>query len=222
MASVVSDSLRPHGLVAHQAPLSVGFSRQEYRRGLPCPSPGDLSDSVILYQLSHQGSPIILEWVAYTFSSRSSQPRNRTGVSCIAGWFFTSWDTREALMREGRSKCWDCDSGHLSKQWIFPCLPVEKWVSLRRVWSSQRQVEDPFYNSFSVYKPAHPGRTNSHPLPPSLHSCEFLFTPMEHSHPIPNTILPLNRVQLLSSLLCEGRNTVFIHYQHSTWHLLSP
>ena len=184
MASVVSDSLRPHGLVAHQAPLSVGFSRQEYRRGLPCPSPGDLSDSVILYQLSHQGSPIILEWVAYTFSSRSSQPRNRTGVSCIAGWFFTSWDTREALMREGRSKCWDCDSGHLSKQWIFPCLPVEKWVSLRRVWSSQRQ--------------------------------------MEHSHPIPNTTLPLNRVQLLSSLLREGRNTVFIHYQHSTWHLLSP
>ena len=30
--------------VAHQAPLSVGFSRQEYWSGLPCPSPGDLSD----------------------------------------------------------------------------------------------------------------------------------------------------------------------------------
>ena len=28
--------------VAHQAPLSMGFSRQEYWRGLPCPSPGDL------------------------------------------------------------------------------------------------------------------------------------------------------------------------------------
>ena len=28
--------------VAHQAPLSVGFSRQEYWSGLPCPSPGDL------------------------------------------------------------------------------------------------------------------------------------------------------------------------------------
>ena len=26
----------------------------------------------------------ILEWVAYPFSSRSFQPRNRTGVSCIA------------------------------------------------------------------------------------------------------------------------------------------
>ena len=27
----------------------------------------------------------ILEWVAFPFSSRSSQPRNRTRVSCIAG-----------------------------------------------------------------------------------------------------------------------------------------
>ena len=50
----------------------------------------------ILYQLSHKGSPRILDWVAYTFSSRSSQPRNRTGVSCIAGGFFTNWAIREA------------------------------------------------------------------------------------------------------------------------------
>ena len=28
--------------VAHQAPLSVGFPRQEYWSGLPCPPPGDL------------------------------------------------------------------------------------------------------------------------------------------------------------------------------------
>ena len=30
--------------VALQAPLSMGFSRQEYWSGLPCPPPGDLSD----------------------------------------------------------------------------------------------------------------------------------------------------------------------------------
>ena len=30
--------------VAHQAPLSMGFSRQEYWSGLPCPPPGDLCD----------------------------------------------------------------------------------------------------------------------------------------------------------------------------------
>ena len=36
-----------------------------------------------------QGSPRILEWVTYPFSRRSSWPRNQTGVSCIAGVFFT-------------------------------------------------------------------------------------------------------------------------------------
>ena len=38
----------------------------------------------ILYQLSHKGSPRILEWVAYPFSSRSSRPRNWTQI-CTAG-----------------------------------------------------------------------------------------------------------------------------------------
>ena len=31
--------------VAHQAPLSMGFPRQEYWTGLPFPSPGDLPNS---------------------------------------------------------------------------------------------------------------------------------------------------------------------------------
>ena len=52
----------------------------------------------ILYQLSPKGSPRILEWVACPFSRGSSWPRNWTGVSCIAGRFFTSWATREALL----------------------------------------------------------------------------------------------------------------------------
>ena len=50
----------------------------------------------VLYQLSHMGSPRILEWVAYPFSSISSSPRNWTRVSCIAGEFFTNWAIREA------------------------------------------------------------------------------------------------------------------------------
>ena len=68
--SVVSDSLQPHRLLARQALLSMGFSRQEYWRGLPFPSPGDLTHPGIepaspvspalrwiLYSLGHQGSP---------------------------------------------------------------------------------------------------------------------------------------------------------------------
>ena len=40
--------------VAHQAPLSMGLSRQEYWRGLSFPSPGDLPDSEI-----EPGSPVL-------------------------------------------------------------------------------------------------------------------------------------------------------------------
>ena len=39
--SVVSNSLPPHWIAAHQGPLSMGFSMQEYWSGLPFPSPGD-------------------------------------------------------------------------------------------------------------------------------------------------------------------------------------
>ena len=52
--------------VVHEAPLSTGFSRQEYWRGLPCPPPGDLPNpriktasrvlQVDSLRLSHQGS----------------------------------------------------------------------------------------------------------------------------------------------------------------------
>ena len=44
-----------------------------------------------------QGSPRILEWVAYPFSRGASWHRNWTGVSCIAGQFFTIWATWKAL-----------------------------------------------------------------------------------------------------------------------------
>ena len=47
--------------VAHQAPLSMEFFRQEYWSGFPCPP-----------------------------SRGSSQPRDRTPISCIAGGFFTA------------------------------------------------------------------------------------------------------------------------------------
>ena len=40
--SVMSDSLLTPWTVAHQAPLSMGFLRQEYWSGLPFPSSGDL------------------------------------------------------------------------------------------------------------------------------------------------------------------------------------
>ena len=44
---------------------------------------GQGSLSLILCCLNHQGTPRILEWVAYIFSRGSSQPRNQIRVSCI-------------------------------------------------------------------------------------------------------------------------------------------
>ena len=43
--SAVSDSFSTPWTVAHQAPLSMTFSRQEYWNGLPFPPSGDLPDS---------------------------------------------------------------------------------------------------------------------------------------------------------------------------------
>ena len=87
--SVVSDSLRPHGLC-----IPWNSSGQDTGVGGLClpqgifptqgSNPGLPHCKQILYRLSHKGSPGILEWVAYPFSSRSSWPRNQTSVSCIA------------------------------------------------------------------------------------------------------------------------------------------
>ena len=70
------------------------FSTQSSNLGL-------LRGRQILYQLSHKGSPKILEWVAYPFSRGSSWPRGQTGVCCIAGRFFTNWAMREAMGAKG-------------------------------------------------------------------------------------------------------------------------
>ena len=68
---------------------------------------GLLHHRQILYQLSHRGSPRILEWIAYPFSSGSSWPRNQTTVSCITGGFFTNWAIRDAhYSKENRYSLW--------------------------------------------------------------------------------------------------------------------
>ena len=75
----------------------------------------------ILYCQSHQGSPWILDWVAYPFSRQTSQPRDQTGVSYIVGGFFTIWATREAPYSPWNSPGQNTGVGSLSLlQGIFP------------------------------------------------------------------------------------------------------
>ena len=84
----------------------------------------------ILYQLSHKGSPRILEWVAYPFTSRSSWPRNWTAVSCIAGKFFTNWTIREAP-RFTPNAFWS---------WTFKSHPpLPPWLKLFSLFHSLRE-----------------------------------------------------------------------------------
>ena len=100
--SVMSDSLQPHGLDSpwESSGQNTGVGSLSLCQGIfptQGSNPGLPHCRQIVYQLSQKGSPRILEWVAYPFPSRSSLPRNQTGVSCIAGRFFTSRTTRECL-----------------------------------------------------------------------------------------------------------------------------
>ena len=88
--SVVSDSLRPCGLYSlwNSPGQNTGVDSLSILQGIfltQASNPGLLHCRQTLYQLSHKGSPRILEWVTYLFPSRSSWPRNWTAISCIAG-----------------------------------------------------------------------------------------------------------------------------------------
>ena len=93
--SVVFYSLQPHGLYSpwnspgHNTgvgshSLLQGFLRTQGSN--PAITHGNRIFTQ-LHQLRHQGSPRTLQWVAYPFSSRSTRPRNPTGVSCIISRF---------------------------------------------------------------------------------------------------------------------------------------
>ena len=105
--SVMSESATPW-TAAHQAPLSMDFSRQEHWTGLPCPPPGDLpnlgteprsptlqADSLLS---EPPGKPKNTGVGSLSLLQGSSCPRNWTGVSCTAYRFFISWATRAVMM----------------------------------------------------------------------------------------------------------------------------
>ena len=102
--SVVSSSLQPHGLYSsgYSPGQNTGMGSLSLLQGIfptQGSNPGLPHCRRILYQLSYQGSPRMLEQVAFPLSSGSSRPRNQTGVSCIAGGFFTNWAIRESQFK---------------------------------------------------------------------------------------------------------------------------
>ena len=94
---VFSNSFATSWSVACQASWSLGCLRQAYKKvkvkiNQLCPTLCDPMDYTVHGILQAR----MLEWVAVPFSRGSSQSRDWTQVSSIAGGFFTSWVTREA------------------------------------------------------------------------------------------------------------------------------
>ena len=73
--------------------VAFSFSRGSSQPRIQPRSPALQADSL---PAEPQGKPKNTGVVAYPFSRGSSQSRNRTGVSCIAGEFFTNWSIKEA------------------------------------------------------------------------------------------------------------------------------
>ena len=111
--------------VVYQTPLSIKFSRQEYCSRLPFPPPGG-----------------------------SSQPRDRTQVSCIAGRFFTSWASREVLLYE--LHLWSYLHPLWSKQTsLYPLTP--RWQSAFCQWSLSTMAEIWYARRQQILKTIHSG-----------------------------------------------------------------
>ena len=100
--SVMSDSLWPHGLYSpwNSPGQNTGVGSRSLLQGI-FPTKGSNPDlphcRQILYQLSHKGSPRVLQWVAYPFSSRSSWPR-------IKKSFLHCWQILYQLSYQGSLK----------------------------------------------------------------------------------------------------------------------
>ena len=102
----------------------------------------------------------ILEWVAFPFSRGSSQPRDWSQVSCIAGGFFTSWATREAQEYwSGEQRTWlHTRPEKIKSQIQFPIISVKNWsIDLVTILILIRQRERCWFPYRSLLKIKWPG-----------------------------------------------------------------
>ena len=72
----------------------------------------------------------VLEWVAISFSRRSSRPRDWTQVSSIVGSRFTVWTTREVFFRvpASISRRWEQKDKQSLYNWNFEMIIIMRWL----------------------------------------------------------------------------------------------
>ena len=126
---------------SHQAPLFMGFSRQEYWNGLPCPPPGDLPDSGIK-PMSLTSPALAGEFFTTSCTWATLWPNNEGGLSdwtiywatysCKTSWsqetqksifFFQSWVPILPLLM-----CFF--SGNAFAEWLEPTLWSQHYSSV--------------------------------------------------------------------------------------------
>ena len=85
----------------------------------------------------------ILEWVTVPFSRGSSQPRDQTQVSHIAGRFFTMWATREAHKHLTKEKKPLCNTKMVGKKTnkSLPTNALSYYLKIRMVVVLDRWIE---------------------------------------------------------------------------------
>ena len=83
------------------------YIKVKVKNAQPCPTLCNPMDYTVHGILQAR----ILEWVAYPFSRGSSQPRNRTWVSHLAGGFFANWVIR--VTKCSLAQGWSCGEKQL-------------------------------------------------------------------------------------------------------------
>ena len=115
----MSNSSATPWTVACQAPLSMGFPRQEYWSGLPFPSPGDLPDK------GQWSNPPFLQcrWVLYPWATRRVGPNQGIHTTSLS----SSAETKDFPGgSDGESICLQC-GGPGFDPWVGKITWMRKW-----------------------------------------------------------------------------------------------
>ena len=161
VVSVTSDPLRPYRPVAHQVPLSTGFSRQEYWSGLPRPPPGDLPDPGM--EPASLTSPALAGGFSTTHATWEAPP---SSLDLLLNARFISLAAQKAVavrnQRPGKRMAPTPPAPFLmANLWVFPKrYPLQySWASLvAQLLKNLPAMQETWVQSLSWVDPLEKGR----------------------------------------------------------------